>query len=178
MCLESIHAMKDALLKLKFESDEADELAMVIPTEAQFEVLESMLVPLEEIKHASEQLSADSKPTIHKTLIFLFNLTRLSQRYPESVPEVVPFLESIRNGLEKRLPNCGREVPLVSSILNEIVQLKITSNFSIPIYNYYYTTRNNSNCHVIVLTPTDLYKHFFSVLSGKLPPSKVQRQCP
>jgi hypothetical protein len=114
MCLESIHAMKDALLKLKFEASETDELAMLIPDERQFDILESMLVPLAEIKHASEQLSADSKPTLHMVVLHLFNLGHLRQRYPESVPEVVPFLENICQGLEKRLPNLGREEPLVN----------------------------------------------------------------
>jgi hypothetical protein len=120
LCLESIHAMKDALLRLKFESDPDDELAMAIPDESQFEVLESMLVPLAEIKHVSEKLSADSKPTIHMCLIHLFNMTHLSRRYPETIPEVVPFLDCIAKGLEKRLPNFGREEPLVRTIFLQL----------------------------------------------------------
>jgi hypothetical protein len=47
-------------------------------------------------------------------VLHLFNLGHLRQRYPESVPEVVPFLENICQGLEKRLPNLGREEPLVN----------------------------------------------------------------
>jgi hypothetical protein len=89
---------------------------MAILDESQFEVLESMLVPLAEIKHVSEKLSADSKPTIHMCLIHLFNMTHLSRRYPETIPKVVPFLDCIAKGLEKRLPNFGREEPLVRTI--------------------------------------------------------------
>jgi hypothetical protein len=118
MCIESIHAMKDALLKLKFEASESDDLAALIPDEKQFEILESMLPPLEEIKHASERLSSDSKPTIHMVLVHLFNISHLRRRYPQSEPEVMPFLDDIASGLEKRLPNWGREEPLVIVINN------------------------------------------------------------
>jgi hypothetical protein len=105
--------MKDALLRLKFEASESDELGVLIPDEKEFEILESMLVPLAEIKHASEQLSSDSKPTIHLALVHIFNLAHLARRYPQSEPEVVPFLNHISAGIEKRLPNWGREEPLV-----------------------------------------------------------------
>jgi hypothetical protein len=111
--------MKDALLKIKFEASESDELAALIPDEKQFDILESMLPPLEEIKHASEQLSSDTKPTLHLVLIHLFNISHLRRRYPQSEPEVMPFLDSIANGLEKRLPNWGREESLVSNISNK-----------------------------------------------------------
>jgi hypothetical protein len=52
MCLQSIFQLKNALLRLKFEPRDA-ELVPLIPDEAEFDVIASLLPPLQELKNIS-----------------------------------------------------------------------------------------------------------------------------
>lgn len=79
-CLESIVAMKDALLGIKVTEDGTD-LAKTIPDESGFRKLKQIMKPLDEIRRASEMLSSENTPTIHFVLCYMMNLNNLQNKY-------------------------------------------------------------------------------------------------
>jgi hypothetical protein len=107
LCLESVFAMKQALLQLKFEPRD-EKLANLIPTEKEFELLEALLPPLKELMVISKDLSADTKPTIHMVVPNLINIGFLDKKYPLAPCEVKEFLLKVIAEVEKRIPDYGR----------------------------------------------------------------------
>jgi hypothetical protein len=94
MCLQSIFQLKNALLRLKFEPRDA-ELVPLIPDEAEFDVIASLLPPLQELKNISETLSSDTKPTLHMVVPLLFNVANLDKMFPLSGSVVIDFLKKV-----------------------------------------------------------------------------------
>jgi hypothetical protein len=122
-CLKSVFAMKQALLKLKFEPRD-EKLANLIPSEQDFELLEALIPPLKELTTISKELSSDTKPTIHMVIPNLVNIGFLDKKYPLVPKEVTEFLQTVISELSKRIPDYGREEHLV---------------FILPLYIYYLT---------------------------------------
>jgi hypothetical protein len=112
LCMESIFAMKQALLKLKFEPRD-EKLANLIPSELEFDLLEELLPPLKELMMVSKELSSDAKPTLHMVVPNLINVGFLDKRHPLAPMAVTDFIKKVMEELSKRIPDYGRQEHLV-----------------------------------------------------------------
>jgi hypothetical protein len=135
MCLQSIYQLKDALLKLKFQPRDAD-LVPLIPDEAEFEVIQSLLPPLKELKTISETLSSDTKPTLHMVVPLLFNVQNLDKMFPLCGQEVTDFLKKVSAEVESRMPNLGKDNDLYATacflhprFMGSVLKIKDTDTF-------------------------------------------------
>jgi hypothetical protein len=135
MCLQSIYQLKDALLKLKFQPRDAD-LVPLIPDEAEFEVIQSLLPPLKELKTISETLSSDTKPTLHMVVPLLFNVQNLDKMFPLCGQEVTDFLKKVSAEVENRMPNLGKDNDLYATacflhprFMGSVLKIKDTDTF-------------------------------------------------
>jgi hypothetical protein len=135
MCLQSIFQLKDALLKLKFQPRDA-ELVPLIPDEAEFEVIQSLLPPLKELKTISETLSSDTKPTLHMVVPLLFNVQNMDKMFPLCGQEVTDFLRKVSAEVESRMPNMGKNNDLYATacflhprFMGSVLKIKDTETF-------------------------------------------------
>ncbi|XP_062534490.1 uncharacterized protein LOC134203621 isoform X2 [Armigeres subalbatus] len=106
-CLVSIIAMKAPLLFVR-ENDEGTDLAKTIPDEFGFCKLEQIIRPLEDIRKASEALSAEDKPTIHLVLCYMMTLNNLQSKYGGLGKETMELCRVFVENLNQRVPNKGK----------------------------------------------------------------------
>ncbi|XP_021702767.1 zinc finger BED domain-containing protein 1-like [Aedes aegypti] len=106
-CMDSILAMKSPLLSIK-ATENGTDLANAIPDECGFKKLEQIIKPLDEIRRASEMLSAEDKPTIHLVLCYMVTLSNLQAKYGYLGKESLELCRSFTDHLNPRVPNKGK----------------------------------------------------------------------
>lgn len=106
-CIESIVSLRKALATIR-DNDMGSDLAKLIPSERQFNSLQELLGPLQEIREMSEYFSADQFPTIHMVIPKLHKLQSIIVRHKVKSDTVRLFLEVFIDEVEKYVPDIGR----------------------------------------------------------------------
>ena len=101
MCMQSVLDMKTPLMSIQ-KSSPWEKLSTLIPTEDEFDAMQSNISLLRRIRKVSEVLSADSKPTLHRVVRDIFNLVEFLKDNLH-LELSVKLLEQIN----ARLPDCG-----------------------------------------------------------------------
>jgi len=103
LTIDSVDDLKDALLWIRLE-DSNHDLCSAIPTKPQFEVIAALKEVLGLIRMFSERLSSDTRPTIHLVTASLVSMRRMKS----GCFAVQKFIDTFVSGLNKRLPDAGR----------------------------------------------------------------------
>jgi len=119
MMMRSILSLRPALEKIKSDqSTNSDKtpatdkkLQQAIPTQEEFDLIESIVKPLSKVESMSESLSSDQSVTITQVLPKIHNvyLSLSSMVAKEPSEDTKKFAKVMLNQFEERFPRCGTE---------------------------------------------------------------------
>jgi hypothetical protein len=101
MCMQSVLDMKTPLMSIQ-KSCPWEKLSKIIPTEDEFDAMQSNVFLLKRIRKVSEVLSADTKPTLHRVVRDIFNLVEFLKENLH-----LELSSRLLEQLNARLPECG-----------------------------------------------------------------------
>lgn len=113
MCLQTVVKIAPALKKIRDEK--LPIFDGLIPSDRQLDAFTEMLEPLLAIKHMSEALESEHKPTIHMVLPYLVQLSTMtrSSLFKASGRTTKAFIEAFEAAINLKIKDQGRRMPAV-----------------------------------------------------------------